>query len=65
MTESPAKLDKTVSLLVTGNIFLLDFGLMKQLAIRLSWQTTPAKSLVIRRNDGLINNDFIMQVASQ
>jgi hypothetical protein len=34
---------------------LLDTGLMELLAIRLSWQTTPAKSLVIRRYDGLIN----------
>ncbi|HEX7455733.1 MAG TPA: hypothetical protein VF296_06800 [Gallionella sp.] len=29
----------------------LDSRLMKQLAIRLSWQTTPAKSLVMRGND--------------
>jgi hypothetical protein len=35
-----------------GVHFLLDSGLMELLAIRLSWQTTPAKSLVIRRNDG-------------
>jgi hypothetical protein len=32
----------------------LDSGLMKLLAIRLSWQKTPAKSLVMRRNDELI-----------
>jgi hypothetical protein len=30
----------------------LDSGLMKLLAIRLSWPKTPAKSLVMRRNDG-------------
>jgi hypothetical protein len=28
--------------------------LMKQLAIRLSWQTTPAKSLVIPRSQGKV-----------
>jgi len=32
-------------------LFLLDSRLMKLLAIRLSWQKTPAKSLVMRGND--------------
>jgi hypothetical protein len=32
----------------------LDSCLMKLLAIRLSWQKTPAKSLVMRRNDGVV-----------
>ncbi|MCK9200469.1 MAG: hypothetical protein M0P59_09290 [Gallionella sp.] len=32
----------------------LDSGLMELLAIRLSWQTTPAKSLVMRRNDAAL-----------
>jgi hypothetical protein len=31
----------------------LDSRLIELLAIRLSWQTTPAKSLVVRWNDGL------------
>jgi hypothetical protein len=35
-----------------GFFYQLDSRLMKQLAIRLSWQTTPAKSLVMRGNDG-------------
>jgi hypothetical protein len=41
---------------LTRGIFeLSDSGLMELLAIRLSWQTTPAKSLVMRRNDGLMD----------
>ena len=35
--------------------YQLDSRLMELLAIRLSWQTTPAKSLVMRGNDGLGN----------
>ncbi len=34
----------------------LDSGLMKLLAIRLSRQTTPTKSLVMRRNDVVLSN---------
>jgi hypothetical protein len=37
-----------------GTIFSLDSRLMKQPAIRLSWQKTPAKSLVMRGNDGVL-----------
>ncbi|OIR07845.1 hypothetical protein GALL_101270 [mine drainage metagenome] len=35
-----------------GCVLLLDSGLMELLAIRLSWQTAPAKSLVIPLNGG-------------
>ncbi|MBI4808116.1 MAG: hypothetical protein HY799_04135 [Nitrosomonadales bacterium] len=34
-----------------GVLLLLDSRLVELLAIRLSWQTTPAKSLVMRGND--------------
>jgi hypothetical protein len=41
---------------------LLDSRLMELLAIRLSWQTTPAKSLVMRGNDGTtVLSGFIKQ----
>jgi hypothetical protein len=45
--------NQDVAPLTRGFVIQLDSGLMKLLAIRLSWQKTPAKSLVMRRNDEL------------
>jgi len=53
---SPAKRDDIAILSrFAGCLFLLDSRLIKLLVIRLSWHKTPAKSLVMRGNDGLMD----------
>ncbi len=47
----------------SGLINSLDSRLMKQLAIRLSWQTAPAKSLVMRGNDEFERGLFLPEIA--